>query len=401
MSFPTLNTQIETLKAYLAKRESFTDTELSVVLSPYRISPLGSEIDYQGGPALSITISGFALLAFIPLKERKIRLYNVNDPGVVEFDPGHVKSADKNDWGRFVMGAAKVFCERYGAGRGFTGAVHSTLPDAGLGAPSSECLAYLNALALSNNIEPLGWEYAEFVTRIRNDYLRESPGTLDQLSILNGRYDSILHVLTGSGEVSAHPGPRFGDDLKLLIAYSGQQGENVSYDVNRRMDECKEVSGFLGIMAGLNSGDKLSDIPPEVYYSNAKRLPPKLKHRAQHYFSEAGRVQEGLLAWRKGDLESFGRLMNESCGGTLDIEKSISVGPIMLHRIISSSPEVYGSTINGSYVVAIVSKEFGDDSVSDVLYKYLRVCPEAEGKASAYFTEPGGGLRLYSGDKPS
>ena len=395
MSFPTLNTEIETLKAYLAKRESFTDTELSIVLSPYRISPLGSEIDYQGGPALSMTVSAYTLLTFIPVKERKVRLYSVNDPGIAEFDPGRIKSAEKNAWGRYAMGAAKIFGERYGAEYGFTGAVYTTLPQNGLGNSSSECLTYLNAFSLSNNIEPLGWEYAEFVTRIQNEYLNESSGPLDQLSALNGRHDSILHVNTGSGEVSAHPGPRFGEDFKVLVAYSEQTDEKAPSDMQKRQDECREVSGFLGIMAGLSSGDKLSEIPPQTFRANAHRLPDKLRQRAEHYFNEASRVQDGLLAWRKGDLETLGRLMNESCSSTLDIEKSMSVGPIMLHRIISSSPGVYGSTINGSYVVALVRNEFAEDSISDVLYKYLRVCPESEGKAAAFFADPGGGLRLH------
>ncbi len=399
MSSPTLNNEIETLKAHLAKRESFTDAELSLILSPYRISPLGSEIDYQGGPALSMTVSAYTLLAFIPVKERKIRLYSVNDPGIAEFDLAQVKSAEKNDWGRYAMGAAKVINERYGAACGFTGAVYRTLPDTGLGTSSSECLAYLNALTLSNNIEPLGWEYSEFVTRIKNDYLKESSGALDQLSTLNGRDDSILLVNTGSGEVSAHPGPKHGKDFKLLIAYSGQAEENAPHDEKRRLDECKEVSGFLGIMAGLTSGDKLSDIPPEVYYSNAKRLPPNLKYRAEHYFNEAGRVQEGLLAWRKGDLESFGKLMNESCALTIDIKKSLSIGTIMLHRVISSTLGVYGSTINGPYVIALTGSEFREDSVSDILYKYLRVCPEAQGKAHVITAEPDGAIRLHSTDK--
>jgi galactokinase len=395
MSFPTLHTEIETLKAHLAKRESFTDTELSIVLSPYRISPLGSEIDYQGGPALSMTVNAYTLLAFIPVKERKIRLYSVNDPGIAEFDPGQIKSAEKNDWRRFAMGAVKILSERYSAGYGFTGAVYRTLPRSGLGISSSECLAYLNAFARSNNIDPLVWEYAEFVTRIKNNYLKQSSGPLDQLSTLNGRKDCMLHVNTGSGEVSAHPGPRFGDDYKVLIAYSGQPDEKAPYDMDKRPDECREASGFLGIMAGLKSGDRLSDIPSEVFYSNSKRLPDKLRRRAEHYFSEAGRVQEGLLAWRKGDMESFGRLMNESCSATVDIEKSMSVGPIMLHKIISSSEGVYGSTINGSYVTALVTNKFSEESVSDILYKYLLVCPEAQGKAAAFLAEPEGGLRIH------
>ena len=401
MSFQKLNPEIEALKAHLKKREHSSDSELSVILSPYRISPLGSSIDYQGGPALSMSVSSYTILAFIPLRERKIRLYSMDESGVAEFDPGRVRSAEKNDWRRFIMGAAKLFYERYGAGGGFSGAVHNTLTESGLGTSSSECLAYLNAFARSNNIEPLSWEYPEFVTRIKNDYLREISGTLDQLSTLNGRYDCMLHVNNSSGEVSAHPGPKFGEDYRILIAYSGGRNENDPRDMDKSLAESKEASGFLGIMAGLSSGDMLSDIPPEVFYKNTKRLPPNLRQRAGIYFDEARRVEEGLLAWKKGDLETLGGLMNESCGALIDNDKGLSVQCIMLHRVVSASSGVYGSTINGSYVVGFVTNEFGEDSLTGILQNYKRLCPESQDTAYAFFAEPGSGVKFLEPENQS
>ena len=394
MTLNTLTKEIETLKQHLAVRESFTEEKLKVVVSPLRVSLLGHELDSEGGPSLALTVSAYTLLAFIPARERKIRLYNLNEPGVAEFDPGHVKSAEKNDWRRYAMGAAKVFGGRYTGERGFTGTVYRTLPGSGLGASSSECLAYLKALAQSNNVDPLGWEYAEFTSRIKNGYLKEQAGSLDQLCTLNGRTEGLLQVLSGSGDVSAHPGPEYGKDYKVLIAYSGDPEDRTEAERERRDKECGEVSGYLGIMAGLSSGDRLSDIPPEVFRSNSKRLPPLLKKRAEHYFGEAARVGDGLMAWRKGDLYTLGRLMKESCAQTLEMDKEAGVGAVMLHRVISSGAGVYGSNINGDYVIALVSPELSQQDLQDLLNKYLRVCPEAQGRAFTALSEPEGCLRI-------
>ena len=395
MSIPSLESAIQTLKEHLAMRESFTDPDLRIVVSPLRVSPLGAGIDYQGGPALSMTVNAYTLLAFIAVKERRVRLYCVNEPGLREFDPGNVKSTEKNDWGRYAMGAAKVISERYGIESGLTGVLYGTLPVSGLGSSSAECLACIMAITKSNNIDPLGWEYTEYVARIYKNYLHSNSGTLDSLSALSGRKDCMLHVDTGSGEVSAHPGPSFGQDYKILIGYTGRAFEGGENDIENDLAECKEVSGFLGIMAGLSSGDKLSEIPPEIYHANSKRLPPNLKLRAEYYFNEASRVQEGLLAWRKGDLEGFGRLMNQSCDAKIDMDKNTDVGLIMLQRVMSASEGVYGSTINGSYVVSFVRNDFGEESLSQIKSNYMRVCPESEGKASFYFAEPEGALRLH------
>lgn len=394
MSSNTLEKEIEALKSHLGTRESYTQDQLKIVISPFRVSLLGHDLELEGGPALAMTVDAYAVLAFIPSEERKVRLYNLNEPGVTEFDPAVVKAAEKGDWGRYVMGAARTFGERYSREKGFTGTVHRTLTGSGLGQATSECLSYLKALSHANGVDPLVWEYAEFTSRIKNEYLRETVGNLDQLATLNGRKNFLLHVLTGPGDVSALPGPEYGKDYRIVIAYSGENEQRTRDEIESRLTECKEVSGYLGIMAGITSGDRLSDIPAEVYHSNSKRLPPLLKKRAGHYFGEAERVQKGLDSWRKGDLETLGRQMKESCAASLEIDKEAGVGTVMLHRVISSSEGVYGSNINGEYVIALVRPDFSEQLLTQALDKYLRVCPEAEGKAFGFITEQEESLRI-------
>jgi galactokinase/galacturonokinase len=137
MEFPQLQDQIDILTEHLKKREKFADSELNIVTSPYRISPLGAHIDHQGGPVLGMTINARTLLAFIPNYERKIRLYSMNFPGVVEFDLDNVKTPRRDDWGRYAMGAAKVIQEHMPIEVGFTGAVAGSLPASGLSSSAS------------------------------------------------------------------------------------------------------------------------------------------------------------------------------------------------------------------------------------------------------------------------
>jgi galactokinase/galacturonokinase len=393
MNFPKHNEEIKQLTAYLDKREKSTVSEQCVVVSPYSISPLGADIEAEGGPTLSMAVNAYTLLVFFPNNERTIRLYSINSPGVAEFGLEQIKTAEKNDWGRYAMGAAKVFKERYNADRGFSGALYCTLPGSGLGTSSSECLAYLKAIAHVNNIEPLGWEYAELVRRIENDYLKGSSGTLSSLSVLQGKKDCMIYSDTGSVNITAHPGLKCGQDYNILIAYSGQAVQSAPPDLERRLEETRKATGILTIMAGLRSARKLSQIPAGVFNLNAQRLPEELRPRAEHYFTEAERVEQGILAW------NLGRLMNESCRSRLDKFGSVSPGIQTLYEILRASPRVFGSSFSGGgyggSVIAFVKADFSKESAADILQKYLKAHPEAQGRAAVYFAQPEGGMRLF------
>ncbi len=112
MELPTIEERASEVTEYLRKREKFSDSDLSIICSPYRISPLGAHVDHQGGAVLGMTIGAGSLLAFIPNIERKIRLYSMNYPGVVEFSLDNIKTPRRDDWGRYVMGAVEATQER-------------------------------------------------------------------------------------------------------------------------------------------------------------------------------------------------------------------------------------------------------------------------------------------------
>ncbi len=398
MEFSSLENQVDKLVEHLKKREKFADSELNIVTSPYRISPLGAHIDHQGGPVLGMTINARTLLAFIPNYERKIRLYSMNFPGVVEFDLDNVKTPRRDDWSRYAMGAAKVIQEHMPIEVGFTGAVAGSLPASGLSSSASVGLAYLKALSHLNTAHLSSEQYVSLDSEIENKYLKLQVGILDPSSIVYGKKNCILRIDSLSGEVVPHAKPNFGLDFKILILYSGLTRELTSSGFNERVEACKRIAGLLGLMGGLKSPSVLSDIPSQVYEAQIKRLPEDIKNWAIHYFSEVQRVEEGIKAWDTGNIKKFGELMNESSKSTLENYDTGSPEIDYLLKLTSSGEGVYGAAINaggyGGCVVAFVNHDFPENSAYEIINQYTNEYPELREQAAVFFAESDNGLIL-------
>jgi galactokinase len=398
MEFMSLERQAEEVAAHLRRREDFTGRDLHTVVSPYRISPLGAHIDHQGGPVLGMTINARTLLAFIPNNERKVRLYSLNYPGVVEFILEGIKTPAWDDWGRYAMGSARVMTERGGVETGFTGAISGTLPACGLSSSASAGLAYLRALALVNRIKLSAVDYVELDRRIENDYLKLSNGILDQTSIVHGKKDNLIYIDTVTGNTAVYPRPENGTGFKIIIVNSGIPRELTTSGFNSRVEECRKAAGLLGTMGGLRSAKNLSYVPDKVFREKSAKLPEELRRRAAHYFSEVERVTMGVTTWKTGDMEAFGRLMNESCRSSFTNYEIGSPELISLQEIISSTDGVYGSRLNGGgyggSFTAFVSEDFSRESAAGLLDRFTTENPALKENARIYFAEPDDGLRL-------
>ncbi len=398
MQFPSLSRQRDELVAHFKKRERVAVDDLSFVVSPYRISPLGAHIDHQGGPVLGMTIDAHTLLAFIPNEEPRIRLYSMNYPGVVEFSLEKIRTSKKDDWERYAKGAAKIICERGQIDRGLIGAVSGALPASGLSSSASIGLAYLHALAKVNDLELGADDYVELDRRLENDYLKLKNGILDQMTIIHGRKDHLLHINTVTRDVELFPKPDTKADSRILIAYSGFSRELTGSGFNTRVEECCNAAMLLGIMGGIRTAKILSDVPADVFHTKSKKLPEDLKRRASHYYSEVERVTTGIVAWNDGDWETFGQLMNESCRSSLENYESGSHALQKLHEIVSVTQGVYGSRFSGGgyggCVIGFVESDLAEEVAMKTYEKYINVFPEVKGSAAVYLANSDDGVRF-------
>lgn len=136
--------------------------EIRVVVSPYRICPLGAHIDHQGGIVSAMTIDKGILLGFIPSKDSQVLIHSGQFKGEVRFrvdeiqHPLHiVKSNEKSDWGNYARGAAYALQSRGNhLAHGIIGFICGSegLDSSGLSSSAAVGVAYLLALESANGL---------------------------------------------------------------------------------------------------------------------------------------------------------------------------------------------------------------------------------------------------------
>ena len=149
-----LDQEIIKLAQQFAEQTGVPANVIRVVVSPYRICPIGAHSDHQGGPVLGMAISAYTLLAFAPAPNMELTLTSANYPGEVRMNLKESSTIAAMGWSRYAHSAAQAFAEEIGeTPRALIGHVTGSLPDGGLSSSASVILAYLAALAEVNAVE--------------------------------------------------------------------------------------------------------------------------------------------------------------------------------------------------------------------------------------------------------
>ena len=108
-------------------------------------------------------------------------------------------------------------------------------------------------------------------------------------------------------------------------------------------------------------------------------LPDNFRKRAEHYFSEYHRAEEGAEAWRKGDLETYGKLIFESGRSSIENYECGCPELITLYNIMTETDGIYGGRFSGAgfkgCCMALVDPEKADRIMATVEEKYLKNDP--------------------------
>jgi galacturonokinase len=368
-----------------------------VVLSPYRICPLGAHIDHQGGPVLGRTIDAGTVLAFAPISGPEVRLSSANYPGSVAFSLKDIGPPQPGDWGNYARGAAFVLQNLYHIEFGIEGTVWGSLPSAGLSSSASVGLAYLMAFASVNELDLTPWDFVELGRRIENQYLSVGSGILDQATIVHGAPGTLVYVdtLQKTAEV-IHDSPQ-ASSWHFLVAYSGFSRDLLATNFGDQVQSCCQAAEKLGRAGGVPGARILSDIPLAVFEAHKGCLSSQLRLQADHFFGEVARVHAGRKAWITGDAIRFGQLMKESCSSSINLYGSGSEPIRQLQAIVSDAPGVYGSRFSGGAyggcVVGLVDAAAVSEAADWIISRFLASYPQITGRAYCFIAGAQGGLR--------
>jgi galactokinase/galacturonokinase len=397
MEFPSLNAQIESVAESFPKYYPVSGKPLRYVIAPYRICPIGAHVDHQGGFVLGRTINAYTVLAYVADDRGEVRLRSTNYPGELYFQLNSIGRPVMKHWGRYARGAAQVLVKNYAAQRGIQGMLSGTLPASGLSSSASVGLAYLHAFAHVNELALSAWNYIELDRQLENDYLGLANGILDQSIIELSRQDSFIYLdtLTKNSTFVLDDPKQF--DYRFLIVYSGYPRDLISTGYNHPVKECKQAAELLGNLEGISGAEILSDIPVEVFNSYKEKLPLNLKKRARHYFGEVERVKKGHSAWETGDIEEFGRLMDESCESSIYNYESGNEPIKALHHIFKQTPGAIGSRFSGGGYggceIGLVKKECVEEAKEFIENEFKALYPEKRDDMRVFIARFEGGVR--------
>lgn len=381
--------------------ERFGRSAAGVVLSPYRICPLGAHSDHQGGVVLGMAITAYSALAFAPADSPEVVLVRGESGAELRFDLRRPLdgAAPSGDWGDYARGCAALLAERLPEPpRGLVASVRGSLPGAGLSSSASVDLAYLAAFSAANSVELDAHELAILAMRVEQEILGLSCGLLDPATIVGARRHHLLRIDCRSEEWEALPPAEGLRPYRILIAFSGQTRALTATGFNDRVGECREAARRLGERLGRSGVERLGDLPLAGAERELAHLPPRLARRARHFTSEARRVAAGVEAWRAGDLGTIGRLMDESCRSSIESYECGSPAIVDLHHALAQSAGVLGNRFSGGgyggCCVALVQTDGAEDALVEAASRFHRLHPELAERSRFFLVDSEDGVRL-------
>ena len=317
----------------------------------------------------------------------------------------HVASTPKekqDDWADHLRGATIALNARYPLRTGLCAVLDGELPIGGLSSSAAVIITFLSALCTMNGIKLNEQELVQISLEAENKYVGVSCGKLDQSCEVYAKKDNLLYMDMQDDSYELIPQHPDMKPYKIAIFFSGLERSLASSKFNMRVDECRSAAYALKAFAGLEYGKfnetNLRDVPREVYEQYKDKLPENWAKRAEHWYTEFDRVQKGAEAWRKGDIEEFGRLSFESGYSSIHNWETGSPELIKLYEIMTETKGIYGGRFSGAgfkgCCMALIDPAYEESICETVTREYLKAFPHLEGKYSVHICESADGVKL-------
>lgn len=380
--------------------ETYGRSPDGIAFCPYRISPLGAHIDHQWGKINGLAIDKGIHIAYSRKENGVVELQSLNFPKRAQFHVNSIPDEKAGDWADHMRGAAKMLLEKYLLRYGISAVIEGTLPIGGLSSSAAVIIAFMSALAKVNSINLDPWETIMMAKAAENKYVGVNCGKLDQSCEVLCQKDQLLYLDCADDSYQLIPwtGPKF----KIAVFFSGLERSLATSAYNLRQDECKAAAYSLLAHAGLEYGKfadtRLRDVPTPVFEQYKQLLPENFRKRAEHYFSEYLRAEEGAEAWRKGDLETYGKLIFQSGRSSIENYECGCPELITLYNIMTKTEGIYGGRFSGAgfkgCCMALVEPEKAENVLRTVEEKYLKIYPALEGKYLGALCDSADGVKL-------
>jgi galactokinase len=314
--------------------------------------------DYNGTELFGVGTDRFIWLGYKPNDRGAVRLLSGNfvRDGVVEFRPGRVpeprspKIADT--WARFPFGVEHVLRrEGLALRRGADVVLWGDIPGGGMSRSASLCVNLILTFFELNDLDvEERFRIVELAQAVENDYIGSPSGLLDQTMILFARAGMGTHFDPETRRIEHVPLGEGAPEFRLVALDTGTERpglEKSTYKVRRA--ECEELvqrsadAGFeITCLA-----DVRDEAPCREILDRFRAEHPHLCDRLTYIFEAQRRFGEMLAAWRRGDVETVGRIFRTDGIGLRDLYRISGPELETMCDLARSVPGVLGERMLG------------------------------------------------------
>ena len=372
-----------------------------VTFSPYRVCPIGAHSDHNLGKITGFAIDQGIHIAYSPKHNGVIEMTSLQFPKRAQW---HLREiGDKTgDWADYLRGATWALAKKYSLTTGLCGVIEGSLPIGGLSSSAAVILAFLAALCKVNEITVSAQELIQIAYDAEKNYVGVNVGTLDQSCEVLSRKNHLLYLDCKDDTFELIPTSPEMKPYRIAVFFSGLEHSLAGSKYNMRVDELRAgvyaLQAFSGMEYGKFNQANARDVAWDVYQEYKDRLPRNWQLRCEHWYTEFRRVEAGAEAWRRGDIEEYGRLSFESGWSSIHNWESGAPEQIRLYEIMRETSGIYGGRFSGAgfkgCCMALVDPDKVDDIRGEVERKYLMAYPEMKGKYSFHLCESADGVIL-------
>jgi len=381
----------EQLKETFAGLYGNDSNEINLYFSPGRVNLIGEHTDYNGGYVFPCALTFGTYLAVRKNGLRKVRFATTNfdHRGEVNLDEPFEKTG--KSWMNYPVGVLNELRKKAREIDGLDLLYSGDIPN-GAGLSSSASIEMVTAFAV-NELFGFGFDLMELVKisqNAENLFVGVNCGIMDQFASAMGVADHALFLNCDTLDYERVPLKLEG--MKIVIANTNKRRGLADSKYNERRAQCESALEALREVKDIRH---LSELNMEEFQKLSHLISDETERkRAHHVISENTRTLSAIEALNKGDVQSFGQLMNQSHDS---LRHDYEVTGKELDTLVEEArkiPGTIGSRMTGAgfggCTVSIVKEDQVESFIRDVGSGYK----ERTGlKADFYVAEIGDGSK--------
>lgn len=295
-----------------AFREAYQKETEHVYFSPGRVNLIGEHTDYNGGYVFPCALSFGTYLLIAKNDGQVLRFRSLNMPEVTEVSLDRLTTPlAKNHWVNYPLGCIAQFVKRgYSLTQGYDILIWGNVP-AGAGLSSSAALEVVTAYAF-NDLMQTGLdrtELAKIGQASEHEFAGVNCGIMDQFASAQGKKDHAIFLNCDTLQFTLVPVKL--DGIKVVISNTHSPHKLDSGAYNDRVAQCHlALEQLRSVKPNLKN---LAELTQAEFDEIQSAITDEVAHRrARHVVGEVQRTKDAVEALQKGDIVTFGQLMNQS-----------------------------------------------------------------------------------------